>query len=367
MLNLEVTMRKQITKAKIKMQEKFPFFGRLALSYTFIEDDGKYAIYGPFATMQGNKIFYNPSKMKNLSQDKIMGLIAHEIMHNLLNHFQRIEYRDMRNFNIATDIVVNSILLKNGFTLPEEMFLPVYNTIMVEDKIIKDISEKSAEKIYNEISDLDSTKEYPVHYYFSEPEDMKQDVQDAKVFAKDRGIEPKGFNLIKPVQWDRELRKYFNSTIISGYSFSKPRKLAGILLPGKIKNNIRIVIHIDTSASVSDNLLSMFKYEISRISKLNKNVDITMILCNDEIQSMYNYKKNKTIEFKSGGLTSHKPVVRELNKMNKSDLFISMTDGYSDIGDCYPNIRGNVKKLILLTDKSMEKGLNRYAKIIITE
>ena len=41
-----------------------------------------------------------------------------------------------------------------------------------------------------------------------------------------------------------------------------------------------------------------------------------------------------------------------------------MTDGYSDIEHCYNEVKGKVKKLILLTDSLMEKELSKYARVI---
>ena len=361
----------KLTKAKIKLQEQYPFFGRLSLSLKFKKDEkGLLTKLGPFATTRDKVIYYNENSIKDLSQEHLMAHISHEIMHIVLRHFERLGDRNRFMFNLACDIVSNNILVNNNFILDPEMVVPLDNVFILDNEImpiyIKDIDKKSAEQVYNELLVSDTNvSEVPDHEYCESYNGFDSELQDSISFAKDRGREPVGIINSKHISWEKHLRKYFSHNLISNYSFSKPKRLAGIILPGPIKEDINILIHIDTSASIGKANMESFVSELVRIKSINRNVSIDLILCNDKITGIHKLKSGINLKFSTGGNTSHKPVVKFLNSKNKYKIYISMTDGYSDIEECYGEIKNKVKRLILLTDDSMEKELSRFAKIIL--
>lgn len=173
---LYLSPAEKIIKAKLKLVKSHPFFGYPLMQIPIISsDDIKKGKIRP----RGRWIQYNEKYVESLSIEELAGVLAHEILHFLLRHTQRtrelkkkIELygrKEDRKFyllmNIAQDIVVNAILVRNGLKLPKGGYLPMEGSnnemyIDVEDmngKVVRvqDPDKKSAEDVYFEIKDLE--------------------------------------------------------------------------------------------------------------------------------------------------------------------------------------------------------------------
>jgi hypothetical protein len=106
------------------LNAKYPFFAG-PLSKLNIKENRKLR----FRTMatDGYSIHYDPGYVLSHSQEEIMWVIAHEIMHNVLLHFSRCP-KDKKGsliWNVATDYAINQMLteldenaLANGRAIP---------------------------------------------------------------------------------------------------------------------------------------------------------------------------------------------------------------------------------------------------------
>jgi predicted metal-dependent peptidase len=160
----ELSFEDMISKTKIGLRKLSPFFSYLVENLRIKETKEV-----PTAGVDNKSNMYiNPDFIKSLGSDNntraqyFMGVFVHEVMHLALRHPDRCKYRevtisgknarDVKLFNIATDIVINNILVLNGFLLPSEGLIPADDSIIVFGKIkIDTISEKSAEDIYEEL------------------------------------------------------------------------------------------------------------------------------------------------------------------------------------------------------------------------
>jgi predicted metal-dependent peptidase len=73
----------------------------------------------PTMATDGYHVFYNPVWVERLSDAQMRGVIAHEVLHVLLAHSDRLQHRDDRRWNVACDHATNLILVEQGFTLPQ--------------------------------------------------------------------------------------------------------------------------------------------------------------------------------------------------------------------------------------------------------
>lgn len=119
-----------VTKSRSQMLVGSQFFGHLSLKMRLREDED----IGTMAT-DGTRLYYAPSFVHGIVTgdanpingfEKLLGVIAHETMHNALKHPYRMGNRNPALWNIACDYVINNILLEakregrqSSFILPE--------------------------------------------------------------------------------------------------------------------------------------------------------------------------------------------------------------------------------------------------------
>lgn len=118
---------------------KFPFF-RKSLSDLIIRENRNLK-YRTMAT-DGFSIHYDPGFVLAKSEDEIIFVICHEIMHNVLLHFNR-KMEDPDLWNVAADYALNQLLDGVG-KMPEEALYPGCGYHPDDKKFVN----LSAEQIY---------------------------------------------------------------------------------------------------------------------------------------------------------------------------------------------------------------------------
>lgn len=109
--------RGKITKARINMLLNYAFFGILSLRLQLVEDSSV-----PTAGTDGKKLYYNPKFIDDMSDNDIIFIILHEVMHCALRHIWRQGTRDKHIFNMACDYAIHSIIDSdsgNNMTIPK--------------------------------------------------------------------------------------------------------------------------------------------------------------------------------------------------------------------------------------------------------
>ena len=93
----------------------------------------------PTAATDNKKIYYSKEFMLKLTTSEQAFIIAHEVMHVEFEHIQRTLKRDKKVWNIATDAVINQLLVNAGLDMPD-------NVVNMPEAI-----NKSAEDVYQEL------------------------------------------------------------------------------------------------------------------------------------------------------------------------------------------------------------------------
>ena len=122
----------RITKIKIRLLTQYPFFGVLALYFKYeLSDDIE------SAATDGESIFFNKDWLNKLTDGEISWVIAHEVMHNALNHFERRKGRNYELFNVAADYAIHSILKDfedSYFKMPaKSLYSEMFKKLCAED------------------------------------------------------------------------------------------------------------------------------------------------------------------------------------------------------------------------------------------
>jgi len=369
-----VTGEERLTKARIKLQSRNPFFSYLSLFVKFRKaKEGEIPEHAGMGVSPDGLLIYKEEFVEKLTDEEVIGVLCHELCHLALLHLIRRGSREKTAWNIACDLATNSMLVQNRFELPKGTLVPIgyEQSFDIQGKnkkvTIEKINEKTAEQIYEEIPELNEGEEYEgsngecgfdKHSEGSngKPQskekqnelenEWKNRLEEAYIGAKQRGNVPNGLeryidNLKKSqVNWKALLRKYIQATIPNDYTWAKRGKKSRATktyLPSVVKEKIDVCIAIDVSGSIGKEELTDFVSEIIGMAKAYQScISMTLITHECEVRDRWeirngNINEIKKIKIKGGGGTSFNPVVKYINeKIKGNKAIIWLTDGYAE-------------------------------------
>lgn len=338
--------QRALDKAKIRLMNKddSAFFSTLCFSLKTRWDTSI-----PTACTNGTEIRYNPEFFMSLTTDEQVFLLLHEAMHVAYLHMERLQDRNHRKWNIATDHVINLQLIERGFTMPKDGLAdPRYKGM-------------SAEEVYKLLDDQQA-KDTPVMLDLEpspegmDPAQVQRDVEDilirAAIQSKMAGDQPGTIpadiqifleKLLNPkLPWYQILRKFFNSMTKNDYSWKKPnrRYFPQYYLPGMWSEKLmNLAIAIDSSGSVSDEDFTQFVTEIHAILKQFNPDKISLLQFDsglrsvDEVRSTMELMK---VKFTGRGGTRIEPVL-EWATEHKPQALLIFSDGFFRIWTDQPD------------------------------
>jgi predicted metal-dependent peptidase len=361
-----LTARQKLTKSRVLLNKLQPFFGYLTMRLNFIEDNESEP--KTMAVDKNGNLYYNTDFVDKLTIDELNGVLCHEVMHCALLHLERIETKDRMLWNVSTDAVINSLILKNDLTLPKDTIRPNYNGIISLFGVeLIDVHKKSANEVYDALYNnyKKNTKSIPIfdgHIYTDtqnnnngkdksknksnkkENIDWEKELVEASTFAKLQGSMPSGLDrfvnevLGNTMDWRSLLYKYITSAIPYDYSWSRPNKRSyatGIYMPSVLKEGIDIVVSLDTSGSISNKEYQTFLGELLGITNSFSSINLKVIFNDTQVYGPFEFlnpTQDDIIKMKplGGGGTDHIPVFEWVNKeASNAQLIICFTDGYT--------------------------------------
>lgn len=285
---------RKIQVARSQLLLNNPFFGILAMRLSVVADPN----FSTAAT-DGKHLFYDTAFMERLSPAHRLTIVAHEVMHCVLDHMSRRGSRNPALWNIACDYVVNLILVDSGFSLPDTGLIDqqykdlsteaVYDKLLSElPPAVKELMEKGADPggmggVIDAPSGSGTTSELS--------EDWKQATLAAASQAAGRlpaSIARIVDRIRDPlVPWQALLRDFLHEPFKGDYTWKRPNKRyahANIHFPTLHADATgHIVVAIDTSGSITDELLAQFFSEVSAIFSEVKPSALHVIYCDAAI------------------------------------------------------------------------------------
>jgi len=289
----------KVSRAIIKLVSNHTFYGSCALRLNVREDENTKTM-----STNGRNILWGREAVDSWTEEEVIGVIAHEVLHVVWMHHLRIGDRQHGKWNIATDFTINSTLKEDGFSLPAD---GLYS---------KEHKDKNAEKIYDEIEDdyyedptwglvaeLKDDQGNPLTGEEKEKaiDDVKEMITTAADAAKKAGQEVNGSisDLIKGVGTPQvDWRGYLRTTIMNKKpvesSWSKPnRKMLSELdmyMPSMLSYSPgAISVVLDTSASVSKKERELFLSELQSINESLKPEAINVICVDTNVAKCYSF------------------------------------------------------------------------------
>jgi predicted metal-dependent peptidase len=329
--------------------------------------------------VDGFYIYVNPEFCDSLSKDELVFVLAHEVMHCVLGHMDRRGTRDKTIWNYASDYATNLKLIEFGFKMPKVGLVNQKYSGLTSEEIYQDLLKNKDSKQKLEDSQWDKhldesnnegrefrAKEFP------SPEERKRfrisilNEIGSKLKGDTAGIIEAELKMAKGenVPWHVLLSRFFTGLRKDNYRLMPPNKkhiwrniyLPSIGTPGPS----HIIVAIDTSGSMEDNMLRKILGEIDNLRSYTQ-CKLTLIQCDAAIHKidefdeyeLTNFEKYKVI---GRGGTSFVPVFDYLDKKQREEVYqfdtvIYITDGFGD----FPKESPNYPVLWLITKTGIDK------------
>ncbi|MBQ8197083.1 MAG: hypothetical protein IJZ73_03390 [Clostridia bacterium] len=366
---------KRLILARMHLLSTHGFFGLLLMHANFSLD----TTIGTAAT-DGEKIYFCPAFMDELSDSELEFVLMHEVMHMALGHCIRGVNKDPQAYNIACDIVINSNILKENNCDKSSITLSKYGESMHLTPSGDEGYNFTAEQVYEMLPKLNPNKAkgsigvpgkkgkpiWDDHSKWKDGDDLTEEEREKQAEWNKRlkdackAIEirkastnvgnipllaERRLNELTQSQMDwREVLADFIDEEIGDYSFSPPDKRyldSPFYLPDfnemvdmGVKN---ILFVIDTSGSMNDNLVTLAYSEVKGAidqfdGKLQGLLGFFEIKVVPPVP-FYDEDSFMIIKPKGGGGTSFSCVFDYVSKNMKSELptsIIILTDGYAE-------------------------------------
>ena len=359
----------KLSAARTRLILDRPFLGALVLRMPLKAADPKWcATIGTDA----RAFYYNPEYIDSLTVDQTQFALAHEVLHCALSHFSRREHRDKGRWDIACDLAINPILIKEGMSaVPGALYNIGYEGMMAEEiyPLVKDNSEEQPhdQHLYgkeagsktdpgkltesaNASGETGSgggegsvTVPPPDALGEAEKEHLsvqwrqrlagaaQQAMQAGKLTGSLRVLVD---HLLQPqLPWRMLLARYMTASSRDDYSYMRPSRREGeAIFPSLRSSQTDIVVVLDTSGSIKAAEMKEFVSELDAI-KGQVRARITLLACDAELAADGPWVFEAWEEFslpdtiRGGGGTRFSPAFDwvERERLNP-DLLVYFTD-----------------------------------------
>lgn len=173
-------MSKKIDSIKKTLTNRYPHFGSIIDSIDYIETRNCFDYNGnPTLGTNGNTIYYHPDFIENLTDNQKLFAFAHEICHIAFNHMERGKDKDQEIWNYATDAVINAYLKKDGLELVEgaidKPWAIRYDSEELYERLLKKKKKKKNKQNKNNEENENQNSGHDTHSYWNNKTPKKQD------------------------------------------------------------------------------------------------------------------------------------------------------------------------------------------------
>jgi predicted metal-dependent peptidase len=364
----------KLSAARTRLILDKPFLGALVLRMPMKPADPKWC---RTIGTDARAFYYNPDYIDSLSVDQTQFALAHEALHCALSHFARREHRDRRRWDIACDLAINPLLIREGMTAPPGALYDIGFEGMMAEEIYPNIKEDTQEETHDEHlygNDSDNRKDTSqptdagdggegdeegggggsggeAQHDMAPPESMseaekeqlsiqwrqrlagaaQQAMQAGKLGGNLRRLVD---HLLQPqLPWRMLLARYMTASSRDDYSYMRPSRREGsAIFPTLRSSQVDVLVVLDTSGSIRASEMREFVSEIDAI-KGQMRARIALHACDYELAEGGPWVYEPWEEFslpqdiRGGGGTRFTPVFRWVEEAAiNPDLLVYFTD-----------------------------------------
>lgn len=359
-----------ISKAKAKLIGRHPFWGILVAPIRIYFDNER----GKTAWTDGESIGFNFEFFCKLTFEEFLFVVAHEVWHMANLHIPRLGARHPKLWNVATDHFINLTLGDEATLHPHLFAVPDFPRIFENPKSGLCMDERfkdwAADAIYAQLMREQSQDEQSGGDGDEEEEGLGGDLdyeayggndtetQEEKAKRLERmwknqmaaaanagkkaGNLPGSLarwvhELLQPrVDWQTVLAAYISQTL-ADYEWTQPdRRFSDwdFVVPDMVGERLVAVPVIDTSGSISEEMIREFISEVYAIIRSFDKVDGVLVGHDHEVHDVIEFSNDEPPEgfTGGGGGTNFHCVTRELKERDiKPNIMIWFTDLYSEM------------------------------------
>ena len=360
----------KLSAARTRLILDRPFLGALVLRMPMKAAD---PVWCATIGTDARSFYYNPDYIDSLSLEQTQFALAHEALHCALSHFARRGHRSRERWDVACDLAINPILIKEGMTaVPGALYNLGYEGMMAEE-IYPYIKENEEERphdqhLYGKESRADGTSEGsgdqaqpaadeagggsgagaarvppPEPLGEAEKEQLsiqwrqrlagaaQQALQAGKLGGSLRRLVD---HLLQPqLPWRMLLARYMTAVSRDDYSYLRPSRREGAaIFPTLRSSQADVVVALDTSGSIKPQEMREFVTEIDAI-KGQVRARIMLLACDAVLSAEGPWIYEPWEEFalpssiRGGGGTRFTPVFDWIEAADrKPDLLVYFTD-----------------------------------------
>ena len=371
----------KLSAARTRLILDRPFLGALVLRMPMKPADSKWcATIGTDA----RNFYYNPDYIDSLTLEQTQFALAHEALHCALSHFARREHRVKERWDIACDLAINPILIKEGMTaVPGALYNIGYEGMMAEEiyPLVKDNNEEQPhdEHLYGKESRStgDDGKQQepadnsdaggsssgdnagvgkvppPEPLNDAEREELSVQWRQRMAGAAQQAMQAGKLagslrllvdHLLQPqLPWRMLLARYMTASSRDDYSYMRPSRREGdAIFPSLRSAQTEMLVVLDTSGSIKAAEMQEFVTEVDAI-KGQVRARITLHACDAALSAAGPWVYEPWEEFElpdklhGGGGTRFSPVFEWVEQQGISpDLLVYFTDAEGEFPKLEP-------------------------------
>ncbi|MEW5769336.1 MAG: VWA-like domain-containing protein [Pseudomonadota bacterium] len=378
----------KLAAARTRLILEKPFLGALVMHLPLKAADPKWC---ETTATDAKAFYYNPGYIARLTLEQTQFALAHEAMHCALSHFNRRGHRIRHRWDVACDYAVNMILDEERMQPPDEALMNAAYRGLTAEEIYPLLHEDPPEKTQDmHLFDNDSSdgeegepqeqdmeqgqgeqqNEEPDDGQGGEPEEQEADGQQPEQAETEQKTPPPPpadldkldeqwksrlaaaaqaarqagklsqsmmrlvDDLLSPqLPWRALLARYMMNAARDDYSFQRTSRREGdAFMPRLYSQNVRAVVAMDTSGSVTREELQEFLSEIDAL-KAQVRADVILHACDDKLDANGPWRyamweaMSLPAELSGGGGTDFRPVFEWIDRDRLSpDLLVYFTD-----------------------------------------
>ena len=380
----------KLAAARTRLILEKPFLGALVMHLPLKASDPKWC---ETTATDARAFYYNPAYIARLTLEQTQFVLAHEAMHCALSHFNRRGHRLKHRWDVACDYAVNMILDEERMQAPDESLMnAAYRGLTAEEiypLLHEDPPEKTQDMHLFDNDSSDGEEGQPQDQSNPNPSEEKNDErQDGQGGEPESSTQPQEADggegqadteaqkspppppdpdtldeqwksrlaaaaqaarqagklsqsmlrlvddLLSPqLPWRALLARYMMNAARDDYSFQRTSRREGeAMMPRLYSQNVKVVVALDTSGSVTREELQAFLSEIDAL-KAQVRADVTLHACDDKLDAAgpWHYAMWEAMTLPAGlsggGGTDFRPVFEWIERDRiAADLVVYFTD-----------------------------------------